>query len=862
MKTRILTLIMSLFVATMAFAYNAEIDGIYYNLDETNKTAEVTSGEYYSYAVDIIIPEKVNYSGVEYTVTLIGEYAFYYCSSLASITIPNSVTSIGRSAFEECSSLTSITIGNSVTSIGNRAFQGTVSLAAVHISDLAAWCNIEFDAKDSNPLYNAGNLYLNNTKVTDLVIPEGVDSIKDYVFYNCESLTSITIPNSVTSIGGGAFYNCESLTSIQWNAKKCNDFEYGSPFYYNSLYHIKSFTFGDNVEYIPADLCSRMSGLTSITIPNSVTSIGESAFSSCSSLTSITIPNSVTSIGDETFYNCDDLTSITIPNSITSIGNEVFSGCDRLTSIIMGNAVPPTLGSDAIRKKTLIYIPDGAKSVYQSVWGSDYLYLNNETTLSINVETPGTLVDLILDAGLRPINVVKLIVEGTLNDDDFKCIQETMTSLAVLDMSKVTNTSGVNFCESGTLVDIFLPENLIFIDDEAFAYCSRLTSIKIPQSVTTIGNEAFCNNFALKNVYISDIAAWCNIEFESYSSNPFWYAETLYLNNVEVTNLVIPEDVVSIRNYAFYGSSFLTSIKIPNSVTSIGDEAFYRCLSLTSITIGNSVTSIGESAFEDCSSLTSIEIPNSVTSIGESAFKDCSSLTSIEIPNSVTSIGESAFKDCSSLTSITIGNSVTSIGESAFYNCEGLISITCLGLTPPEASDLGVNTTTCILTVPKVAYKDYLKHAYWGQFLNVETIDVDYKKLTITVNNEDCGIVTGSGTYDYGTEVTIEAIANEGYHFVQWSDGNTENPRTIVVTEDIELRAEFELDGTPVDNVDESSVMIYVQNGVIYVEGAEADYHVLDAAGRLIYSGRDAQLSLPRGVYVVVVGDAVEKIVL
>jgi hypothetical protein len=133
----------------------------------------------------------------------------------------------------------------------------------------------------------------------------------------------------------------------------------------------------------------------------------------------------------------------------------------------------------------------------------------------------------------------------------------------------------------------------------------------------------------------------------------------------------------------------------------------------------------------------------------------------------------------------------------------------------------------------------------------------------VNVTADGNGYVTGSGTYNYGTEVMIEAIANEGYHFVQWSDGNTENPRTIVVTEDVELRAEFEEDGkTLVDNVDESSVMIYVQNGVIYVEGAETDYHVLDVAGCLIYTGRDAVLSLPRGVYVIAIDGEVEKIVL
>ena len=132
----------------------------------------------------------------------------------------------------------------------------------------------------------------------------------------------------------------------------------------------------------------------------------------------------------------------------------------------------------------------------------------------------------------------------------------------------------------------------------------------------------------------------------------------------------------------------------------------------------------------------------------------------------------------------------------------------------------------------------------------------------VEVKSDENGCATGSGTYDYGTEVTIEAIANEGYHFVEWSDGNTENPRTIVVTEDVELTAEFELDGTPVDNVDESSVIVYVQDGVIYVEGIDADYNVFDASGRLIYTGCDTQLQLPRGVYVIAVGGEVEKVVI
>ena len=264
--------------------------------------------------------------------------------------------------------------------------------------------------------------------------------------------------------------------------------------------------------------------------------------------------------------------------------------------------------------------------------------------------------------------------------------------------NSVTSIGDYAFSYSG-LTSVTIPNSVTSIGKYAFYYCQSLTSVTIPNSVTSIGNNAFMDCSGLTSVHISDIAAWCNIEFSRTDSNPLYYAHYLYLNGEEVKDLVIPNSVTSIGKYAFRNCSGLTSVTIPNSVSSIGDYAFGSCSGLTSVTIGNSVESIGDYAFENCSGLTFVTIPNSVTSIGEGVFFSCSALTSLTIPNSVTSIGDATFYYCQSLTSVTIGNglksiapstfdgcdkletviignSVTSIGERAFYGCSGLTSVT------------------------------------------------------------------------------------------------------------------------------------------------------------------------------------------
>ncbi len=539
------------------------------------------------------------------------------------------------------------------------------------------------------------------------IIGDGSVSVTGYSGSSCR-YSHLSIPSSV--LYNGSYYSVTNIGSCA----------------FEECWGLKSVSVGDSVTSIGELAFAYCFELTSINIPNSVTSIGSSAFQGCSDLTSITIPDGVTSIGVCVFQYCCSLTSITIPNGVTSIGVGAFGNCNSLTSITLPNGVT-SIGSSAFQgcsDLTSITIPNGVTSIGSSA-----------------------------------------------------------------------------FQGCSDLTSITIPNGVTSIGSSAFQGCSDLTSITIPNGVTSIGSSAFQG---------------CS----------------------DLTSITIPNGVTSIGSSAFQGCSDLTSITIPNGVTSIGSSVFQGCSGLTSITIPNHVTSIDQSAFKDCtgltsivwnvknntdftdspfadskekitlftfgeaveripanlcykmSKLTSVTIPYSVTSIGNYAFSGCTGLTSITIPESVTSIGESAFYGCKNIETIVFGSGIETIGSNAFANCQSIYEMTIYATKVPNISEntfSGVSERTT-LYVPKGCAKKYKAHSYWGIF----TIEEIVQKYTVSLYcSPEQGVVSGGGEYEENAVATLTAVAHSDYHFVRWSDGNINNPRTIIVTSDTTLLAEF-----------------------------------------------------------------------
>lgn len=611
-----------LLAGTTALAAHTEmVDGLEWTYTVCDGEASVGGGRDAPLAIPrstvgaITIPSTLG----GYPVTAVGPSAFYNCSNLTSVAIAPVVTAVGSNAFYNCAKLMRVDIGSSVKTVGVQAFQYCDGLKEVHIHDLASWCGISFEDITSNPLRYARQLYVGASEEPlsgAVVIPDGTPRIARTAFYYCTNMTSVTIPDSVTEIGERAFSRCGGLTNVTFGTG-VRSVEEGA---FENCYRLEAVHIRDLRAWCEISFLS-----------NPLSYAGNLYLNGKKLEGTLMVPDGTARIGSLVFPSCSGVTNVVLPDSVTDIGNNAFGGCSALLAVRLPSGVT-NIGSRAFSncgQLEAIAIPDSVCEIGQDAFSM--------------CKGLGSV-----DLGRGVVHVGHAAFQGCTG----------LTSLSIPD--SVTEIGAEAFDSCSGLKEVSFGNGLVYVGERAFYYCSQLTAVRI-----------------------RDLAAWCGVRFNLYVrsnqtdsdlySNPLFYARHLFLEDVEVGDLRIPDGVKEIHGGFAYCES-LESVSIPHSVTNIGSWAFYGCANLREGDIPDSVEGIGEVAFQGCKGLAAVVIPDSVTTIGGKAFANCTGLKEAWIGRAATDIRQVSELD----------------GFDLFVGCSALEAINVDPRNPRYASDDGV----------------------------------------------------------------------------------------------------------------------------------------------------------------------------
>ena len=749
---------------TLLYAYDIQVDGLYYNLISGTTPQAVVTYEYYdspnNYTTldKVVVPDSIIWEGTTYYVTTIGKYAFAN-SPISDISMSNRINDIQENAFSGSIGLTSINIPNSVTTITKGAFQGCTGLTSITISEGVT------TLKDY--------AFQGCTNLRTITIPNSIKNIRSYAFQGCSELTTITISKKISSVGHDIFKDCPKITTIICNSK--NATISNSRIFEDILQQITTVIF--NTDTIANYACKDMPNLANVSIGDSVVYIGANAFRNCIGLTDITIPNGVQTIESMAFYGCTGLTSITIPNSVQTIGSKAFSECTGLKKTNY-------IGSVADWYKIEAYSTP--------IYYSHNFYIND--VLLTHLDIPKGM-DTITDA---------------LSCDT--CL------ISVTIPTSVTSIGSYAFRGCTGLTDIAIPNSVTTIGDVAFYGCTGLSSFTIPSNITSVGSWAFSGCTGLTDFTIEVLT----------------HVEDLYYNTL--ADDLDPSVVIHIpcgTNSEYAGDYYKGK-----TFTFVEPEAPYTIhTNSTDTTKGSAIVMQPNT----CNSDTAIIFAQSNLGYHFVEWND----KNTDNPRIVVLTQDSTFSAKFSIDLYTISS----------YANEGKRGVT-KGDTIAE-----YNSVITLTATPNYGYH----FSHWAdQYNNTLSTDNPYTftatssstyiavfekniySISTNVSPTEFGYIDAPYQAEYLNAITLIAYPIHGYHFAQWNDGNTDNPRTIVLTQDTILIAEFDQNysGQCGDNLYwryDNNILTISGNGDMY------DYEEYDMPWSLL---RDAtsKIIMERGI--------------
>ena len=675
-------------------AFEIVVDSVVYNIVQEVLGIQEAHVEGFVPGVKyVVIPETVE----GYKVTKIGYKAFMDCSSVVSVSLPESITEIGGWAFTNCINLTTINIPESAT-------------------ELAEW------------------LFSYCSSLTTVSIPKGCTRIPNGIFYGCSSLASIEIPDVVTYISAHSFEGT-ALTSVNI-PKAVNQIDDRA---FCNCHFLTSVT---------------IQGSPSLRLMNN-------CFSECTALESVYFGDDFVCTenmsGGTCFPGCANLSTISVPSTV---GNLDFLGYSKLYknnlsiilrgNTVLGEPIDQTYLASSIGKGSLTYFVDaGMYEAYASspVWNKYLKQVISADMLelrTVQVTADPIQSDLYEQLGDSSLYVANLKLKGSINGYDIMSLRNKLVHLLYLDLSEVdivANDGGYKYyvdsyltrdndlgkeCFYGTNIKkIILPNSLETINTYAFKECVGLESVVANDGLKGIGYGAFVDCMSLKTINLPNSLerlGWIDSLDLYYKGVGLVFDNCASLGPV----LIIPDKVTLIPDRCFSSCDNLDSVFIGNSVTEIGNDAFMYS-GLSYVSLGAKVKTIGDRAFNYCDNLTTVLFNNRLSEIGRGAFQYCKKLQEAMIPYSVETIGESAFEGCTSLNSLKIPSLTRIIGDKAFYDCDNIENIYTYTVEPTEINQ---NTFSCFmqatLNVPKTSALLYKYNTQWSQFVKVREFEEPY----------------------------------------------------------------------------------------------------------------------------------------